>query len=96
MMGGGAMHRRPSYIPRMPLWLGIATFVLGAFTWRYARRLAPVLPLWVPRLGLAITALGIGTLAIGQSGVGWKLVSSVFSAAAIIFMIGVLRDILRR
>jgi hypothetical protein len=78
------------------LWLGVVTFVAGSVLWRVAtRERAPVAP-WLPRLGIAIAILGLGTLAITLQGVVWNFVSIIASLVAITLIVSVLQEILRR
>ncbi len=78
------------------LWLGVLTFVTGALLWRYAARPARAGPPWLGRLGLAMSSLGLGTLAMTQRGLGWTISSICFSLIAIIFLVLVLLEQLRR
>lgn len=91
----------------MRLWLGVATFVAGAIVWfltgasfgpaaRRARTGAPPRPVWLPRFGAALSALGLSVLASTQAGVSWAVSSIGFSIVAIILLLWVLRDNLRR
>ena len=85
----------------MRLWLGIVTFLTGAILWfltgarfagpRFARR-----PPWVPRLGTALAALGVSTMASTRPGVSWSISSICFALIAIVLLVWVLRDNLRR
>jgi len=52
--------------------------------------------LWVPTLAVAIGALGISTAAASQPGLGWSISSICFSLIAIILIVTVIRDMLRR
>ena len=81
-------------------WLGIVTFVVGAVLWFATgasfgpRRRAAAL--WVPRFGLALTALGLSVLASTRVGIAWDVVSICFSLIAIVLLLLVVRDSLRR
>ena len=84
----------------MRLWVGVVTFLAGAVVWFLtgagfgpARR---PLPPWVPRFGLALGALGLSVLASTQPGFSWTISSICFSLVAIILLVWVLRDNLRR
>jgi hypothetical protein len=85
-------------VPPRPLelWLGVVTFVAGSVLWRVARRDRALVAPWLPRLGLGIAVLGLGTLAITLEGVGWNFVSIVASLVAIGLIVSVLLEILRR
>ena len=80
----------------MELWLGIVTFVAGGVLWRVARRERAFVAPWLPRLGVGIAMLGLGTLAITQEGVGWNIASIAASLVAIGVITSVLLEILRR
>ena len=81
--------------------VGVVTFVLGAVIWFFtgagfgpaARR--PAVP-WVPRFGLALGALGLAVLASTQPGASWAVSSISFSIIAIVLLVWVLLDNLRR
>ena len=74
-----------------------ATLLVGAILLFFAaRRERARVPKWVPTLAIAIGALGISTAAASQPGVGWSVSSICFSLIAIILIITVIRDILRR
>ena len=78
----------------MRLWLGIATFLLGAMTWLRSQR--PGVPRSLERLGVGAGALGLATLASTQPGLGWSISAISFSIIAIVLLALVLRDSLRR
>ena len=80
----------------MELWLGVVTFVAGSVLWRVASRERALVAPWLPRLGLAIAILGLGTLAITLEGVAWNFVSIVASLVAITVIVSVLFEIMRR
>ncbi len=76
----------------MQLWLGIITFIAGAVLWYVSNRERPLVPTWVPRLGIGVTALGLSTLASTQPQLGWKVFSSALSLVAITLLLWVLRN----
>jgi hypothetical protein len=47
-------------------------------------------PRWLPRVAIATTALGLGTLVAQRPGIGWSIVSSAFSLVAIALLISVI------
>jgi peptidoglycan/LPS O-acetylase OafA/YrhL len=74
-----------------------ATLVVGAILlWFASRRERTRVPRWVPTLAIAIGALGISTAAASQPGLGWSISSICFSLIAIILIVTVIRDLLRR
>jgi hypothetical protein len=78
------------------LWLGVVTFVAGSVLWRVASRERAIVAPWLPRLGLGIAVLGLGTLAITLEGVAWNFVSIGASLVAIGVIVSVIVEILRR
>lgn len=83
--------------PRLlELWLGVVTFVAGSVLWRVASRERALVAPWLPRLGLGIAVLGLGTLAITLEGVAWNFVSIAASLVAIGVIVSVLLEIIRR
>ena len=91
----------------MRLWLGVATFVAGAIVWfltgasfgpaaRRARAADAPRAAWIARFGIALSALGLSVLASTQPGLSWTISSICFSLIAIILLLWVLRDNLRR
>lgn len=78
------------------LWLGITVFVSGGLLFRFARREPRRGPPWLARLGLAMGALGIATLAMTQQGLPWTLSSICFSIIAIVYLATVLIELLRK
>jgi peptidoglycan/LPS O-acetylase OafA/YrhL len=82
----------------MPMRLVLAaTLVVGAILlWFASRRERTRVPRWVPTLAIAIGALGISTAAASQPGLGWSISSICFSLIAIILIVTVIRDLLRR
>jgi len=82
----------------MPMRLVLAaTLVVGAILlWFASRRERTRVPRWVPTLAIAIGALGFSTAAASQPGLGWSISSICFSLIAIILIVTVIRDLLRR
>ena len=87
----------------MRLWVGIVTFVVGAVLWFFtgagfgpARATRATRPPWVPRLGLALGALGLSVLASTQPGLSWSVSSICFSLVALVLIATILRDSMRR
>jgi hypothetical protein len=82
----------------MPMRLVLAaTLVVGAILlWFASRRERTRVPRWVPTLAVAIGALGLSTAAASQPGLGWSISSICFSLIAIILIVTVIRDMLRR
>ena len=82
----------------MPMRLVLAaTLVVGAILlWFASRRERTRVPRWVPTLAIAMGALGISTAAASQPGLGWSISSICFSLIAIILIVTVIRDLLRR
>ena len=82
----------------MPMRLVLAaTLVIGAILlWFASRRERTRVPRWVPTLAIAMGALGISTAAASQPGLGWSISSICFSLIAIILIVTVIRDLLRR
>jgi hypothetical protein len=84
--------------------VGGLAFVAGALLWFLSRArarplapgAAPVPVATLPRVGLALAALGLATLASTQPGVAWSVSSICFSLVAIVLIVTVLRDSLRR
>ena len=74
-----------------------ATLLVGAvLLFVSSRREKSRVPTWVPTLAVAIGALAISTAAATRPGVGWSISSICFSLIAIILIVTVIRDILRR
>jgi hypothetical protein len=78
------------------LMLGVVTFMGGALLWRYAARPGRTGPPWLGRLGMAMASLGIGTLAMTQSGLAWAISSICFSLIAIVYLVTILWELLRK
>ena len=80
----------------MPLALA-ATLLLGAtLLWFASRRERSRVPGWVSILAIAIAALGVSVGAASRPGIGWSISSICFSVIAIVLILVVLRDLLRR
>ena len=93
--------RARSYLAGMRLWLGAITFLAGAALWwaaggRFRAPVAGSRPPWIPRLGLALGALGLSVLASTRPGLSWAVSSICFSLVAIVLLAWVLRENLRR
>ena len=80
----------------MPLWIGLVTVLIGLTLVVTSRLERDAVPAWLPRLAVAVTALGAGTLAATRPGMGWSLFSIAFSLVAIVLLVLVIRDTLRR
>ena len=80
----------------MPLWIGLVTVVIGLTLLVTSRVQRDAVPPWLPRLALAVTALGVGTLAATRPGIAWSLSSISFSLVAIVLLVLVIRETLRR
>lgn len=85
----------------MRLWLGAVTFVAGAALWfaaggRFGAPRPGDRPPWLPRLGLALGALGLSVLASTRAGVSWAISSICFSIVAIVLLFWVLSENLKR
>ena len=78
------------------LWLGVVTFMAGSVLWRVASRERALVAPWLPRLGVGVAVLGLGTLAITLEGVAWHFVSIAASLVAITLIVSVILEILRR
>ena len=82
--------------------IGILAFVAGAALWFFSRRVAgatgdPRAPAAsLPRIGMAMGALGLSILASSQRGLGWSISSICYSVVAILLLVRVARDSLRR
>lgn len=80
----------------MRLPLAITLIVGSALLWLASRRERSRIPSWVPTLAIAIGSLGISVAVASQEGIGWSISSICFSLIAIILILVVLRDMLRR
>ena len=78
------------------LLVGIALFVTGAVVWRLSTRGTLRGPLWLPRLGLGVAALGLGTLSLTQPGLWWSIASILFGAIAVGLLGAIVLQNLRR
>lgn len=76
--------------------IGTALFVGGAVLWRLARSGRIAGPAWLPRFGVGLAALGLGTLALTQPGLWWSVGSIVFGAVAVGLLAGVVIENVRR
>ena len=74
-----------------------ATLLLGAaLLWFTSRRERGRVPQWVPVLAVAIAALGLSTAASTRVGLALSVSSICFSVIAIVLILVVIREILRR
>jgi hypothetical protein len=74
-----------------------ATLIIGAaLLWVFSRRERAGVPRWVPTLAVAIGSLGVSVAVATQPGIGWSISSICFSLIAIILIVVVLRDMIRR
>lgn len=74
-----------------------ATLLVGAvLLWAASRWERQRVPPWVPVLAVAIAALGLSTAASTQVGIAWSISSICFSLIAIVLIIVVIREILRK
>jgi hypothetical protein len=74
-----------------------ATLIVGALLlWFASRRERSRVPRWVPTLAIAIASLGVSVAVATQRGIGWSISSICFSLIAIILILAVIRDMLRR
>ena len=74
-----------------------ATLLIGAIAlWLASRQEKSRVPKWVPTLAVAIGALGLSTAAASQPGLAWSISSICFSLIAIVLILVVIREILRR
>ena len=74
-----------------------ATLIIGAaLLWYTSRRERSRIPRWVPTLAVAIASLGVSVGVATQPGIGWSISSICFSLIAIILILLVLRDMIRR
>ena len=79
---------------RLPL---AATLIVGALLlWFASRRERSRVPQWVPTLAIAIASLGVSVAVASQPGLGWSVSSICFSVIAIILILVVIRDMLKR
>lgn len=80
----------------MKLTLAVTLLVGAALLWVASRHERSRVPKWVPTLAIAIAALGLSTLATTQVGIGWSISSICFSLIAIVLILVVIREILRK
>src|SRR4030095_17169935 len=79
---------------RLPL---AATLIVGAaLLWFASRRERSRVPPWVPTLAIAIASLGVSVAVASRPGIGWSLSSICVSLIAIILILTVIRDMLKR
>ena len=79
---------------RLPL---AATLIVGAaLLWFVSRRERSRVPRWVPTLAIAIASLGVSVAVASEPGIGWSISSICFSLIAIVLILLVIREILRR
>lgn len=76
--------------------VGTALFVGGAVVWRLAHSGRIRGPAWLPRFGIGLAALGLGTLALTQPGLWWSVGSIVFGAIAVGMLAAVVIENVRR
>lgn len=76
--------------------LGVLLFVGGAALWRLAQSGRMAGPAWLPRLGIGISSLGLGTLSLTQPGLWWSIGSIVFGAIAVGLLATVVLENVRR
>ena len=80
----------------MKPWVGLTTLIAGIALLVSSRLERGSVPSWLPRLAAAITALGLGALAATRTGLAWSIVSIVSSIVAIVLLMLVIRENLRR
>lgn len=80
----------------MRLTLAVTLLVGAGLLWLASRREKSRVPAWVPTLAIAIASLGVSTAAATRPGVGWSISSICFSIIAIVLILVVIKDILRR
>lgn len=80
----------------MPPWVGIVTLVAGIALLVTTRVERDALPRWMPRLASGVCALGLATLAARQPGLWWSVSAIAFSLVAIVLIVLVIADMLRR
>ena len=74
-----------------------ATLLVGALAlWFSSRRERARVPAWVPTLAIAIASLGLSVAVATQPGIAWSISSICFSLIAIILILVVIRDMLKR
>ena len=80
----------------MRLTLAVTLIVGAALLWLSSRREKARVPQWVPTLAIAIGSLGVSVAGATRPGIGWSISSICFSLIAIVLILLVIRDILRR
>ena len=82
----------------MRLWLGIATFLVGALIWFRSGfgGIAPSPAARLARMGLALGSLGLAVMASTRGGPGWSISAICFALISVILLSMVLSDLLRR
>ena len=80
----------------MPLALSATLIVGAALLWVASSRERSRVPRWLPSLAIAIGALGLSVAASSRPGVWWSISSICFSLIAIVLILLVIRDILKR
>lgn len=80
----------------MRLTLGLTLLAGAALLFITSRRERARVPQWVPVLAVAIASLGLSTLATTRPGLAWSISSICFSLIAIVLILVVIREILRR
>jgi len=80
----------------MRIGLAVTLIVGAALLWFTSKRESARVPRWVPTLAIAIGALGLSVAAATQPGIGWSISSICFSLIAIILILVVLREMLKR
>jgi len=79
---------------RLPL---TVTLVVGAaLLWLASRREQSRVPRWVPPLAIARSSLGVSEAVASQSCIGWSISAICFSLIAIMLILVVIREILKR
>lgn len=74
-----------------------ATLVIGAsLLWLASRREHSRVARWVPTLAVAVGSLGVSVAAASQPGLGWSISSICFSLIAIVLILVVIRDMVKR
>ena len=74
-----------------------ATLIVGALVlWLASRRERSRIPQWVPTLAIAIGSLGVSVAVATQPGIAWSVSSICFSLIAIVLILVVIREMLKR
>lgn len=77
-------------------WIGFATLAAGVVLFFTSRWERDRLPRWFDRLPIAVVALGLSTIFLAREGLAWSVLSAGCSLVAIVTLVLVIRDILRR